>query len=628
MKITDFTIKLRNVAGDGEPEELGEWKNASGGNLIAVAEKGGHKYQIKIHAKPKFYFVDSAISEKRNRLAASGDDEERERLQREIDSLMRTKPRYDREDGISSEFVQTKAEIFSRINGAHNPHLVCSESIWTEPIEMRGSAVYPVEAAPWVDCAVGFDGAELIDFRRDLSKDDKYELIASLADAVAELHALGIVHGDLKIGNTIIIQEGSKKSVALIDYDAAFIVDDLKNKRHCFDIWDKLLGGTFFSPELLEVYDLIADGDEEGFEDIDLSAFSTKSDIFSLGVTIYEYLYERADMNILPFKGPDGSDLTDTEYASALKRGFKPNFPSDPGCTEMDGLVYGMLNWMLDPDPAARPDAETVARVFRTKNESLIPGKYCRIDLHAPWEEDGIEWTGVPGVDIIRIANKPGRYFVTKAGGARINCNRARLIEDGYARDVSGRVDPNANKNLLWDSDGSGVLPACLERGSEEGKYNFVKNKLVIRTYTYEKLKEIGFFCGEDKLYTLWPEDERIGKLTIKSSHVVKRDFSRGPGHYLVQSKADNLAGKKTFMHMTYQGLIDNGYTIKGIECSPCWDGDNITFLDSAMNDGVMAITRHVIKGPGYYIVTKTDGTKERGVSVDTLISRGWASRR
>lgn len=627
MKLSEFSIKQRNIANDGEPEKMGEWKPASGGAMVALAERAGKKYQIKLRAgKPKWFETGKVIRSKQEKRAASTDDEEKERLQREIDSLKRSEARHNENDRLADEFVAAKNAIFARINSAGDPRLVCADAMWKEATPMKGNVIFSYEATPWVEEAIGFDGAR-IDFRRDLTVDQKYGIIAELAETLALLHSKGVVHGDLKIGNTVITKVGGDYKVSLIDFDAAFILDDLHAKRHARETWELIVGGTYFSPEALELYETVNEKDDEEYEAYDFGKITAKSDIFSLGVTVYEYLYERADFHIMPFIGPDRDKLTINEYGKAVAAGYRPDFPKETDCPTMDGLVYGMLNWMLAADPAKRPDATTVAEVFRSRDESKIPPEYRRIDNSVPWEEDQIDFVPKDGVRVEK-GTRTGRYRIIR-NGTGVSADAARLIADGLARYRSEPADGTAHPDLMWGCDGEERLPACIRRSvGNEGKYTLTQG-YVKKVYTMSELKRIGFFCSEEELIKLWPADAAAKPdLKAKIGYVIKRDFSRGPGNYIVLSESDYRSGRTmSYSTIKFDSLVSSGYAACGASVSEPWREDGVCFVLSAISSDVVSVTRHVLRGPGFYVINRSNGTSERGVPVQKLLDLGWVKK-
>ena len=372
MKLSDFTMQQINVALEGEAQTLGIWKAGSRGCLIGVGVKDGKKYQIKIHAsEPRWYLVDDEIK----RVAAelpNADIDEKDRLQSELDSLKRLKPDRDKRDAIADQYLEMRKKLMRALNSIGSPLVVANADVWKEKVEKRGNKTFAIEATPWVEnVAVGLTEYDALAVKfSDLSTDKQYKIIASLADVLSKVHAKGILHSDLKIGNTLVVKEGGEFKAALLCVDSSFILEDLRSRKYPLEAWYYVIGGTYIAPELLGLITSVREEqDEDAFQNFDMSLVSEKADIFALGVTIYEYFYGRADgSKLMPFVGPDGDTLGVCEYGEAVNYGYKLALPKST-----PKFLYGMLNWMLAKNPADRPTAAQVRDAFASADINAIP---------------------------------------------------------------------------------------------------------------------------------------------------------------------------------------------------------------------------------------------------------------
>ncbi len=129
-------------------------------------------------------------------------------------------------------------------------------------------------------------------------------LAGQLLDALAYMHAEGVCHRDLKPSNVLLTGTGVPM---LLDFNLSG--DD----RRC----QKLLGGTppYASPEQLRVI---------GRPDADAAGLDGRSDLFSLGVILYELLSGQH-----PFAAPPaGTSLSQTKLLLLARGGPRT---SDPG---------------------------------------------------------------------------------------------------------------------------------------------------------------------------------------------------------------------------------------------------------------------------------------------------------
>lgn len=152
------------------------------------------------------------------------------------------------------------------------------------------------------------------------------------AEALAALHAVGWMHGDVKSGNILVSPAGH---VTLLDLGFA------KRWNEEATAADRMVAGTYayLAPELLTSR-LRADG---------------RSDLYSLGVVLFEALSGR-----LPFAGQTLEELA-TQHRQAQPPDLKqlsPHLPNE---------VAGLVRRLLAKDPLRRPHTarELVAELVR-----------------------------------------------------------------------------------------------------------------------------------------------------------------------------------------------------------------------------------------------------------------------
>lgn len=612
MKISDFTLQEYNIAEPGMPPKMGLWKQASKGAKIGIGVYGGKKHQIKLHeSQPKWYNASQKIRDKEAELRGAP-EEMRERLESELSTLRANKDKYDAQDAISDAYVAYKQKLISALNSPADPAMVGPIDFWKEPIASKNNEVFSVEAVPWVDSAVGFTEDSPIVFSRDLTTDQQYDIVASLADAVAKLHARGILHCDLKRGNTLIRKEGDTFAVTLIDFDAAILRSELK-PGSSLDMWYHIVGGTYFAPEVLEFFVVVNERVAPMFATYDFSCVSEKWDVFSLGVTIFEYFYGEAGANILPMRSPEGEPLTEAAYGEAVAQDYVPDFPDS-----MSDLLFGMLNWMLAKNPADRPTVEQVRDIFRSRDISSIPSKYVRNPL---WEEhrDDYELVGAEGVAIEK-GMRP--LYRVKRNGFTVTRKIEALVEEGLARSKKGGEvgkAPAGPADELWPEDGSGKLPPCVVRASEAGKYISGASGMR-KMLSYSQLKEEGYLCTEEERATPWPCDSDL--VFAPGKKRITRDLgrNRGPGHYLVGEGI-------TAIRYTKRQLIENGYTVgTGVKFS-LWasDADYLPNPEGLPKD-VVSVVRYTITNHMYRL-TYRDGRTEN-LLIGAMLSKGYVKKK
>jgi serine/threonine protein kinase len=140
-----------------------------------------------------------------------------------------------------------------------------------EPLaDARGSDSLPYFAMEFIP-----DAQALIEYAdvHELTTRQRLELFAKVCDAVQHGHQKGIIHRDLKPGNILVGQDGEPK---VIDFGVARASDaDIVMTTQCTHVGDLVGTVHYMSPEQ-------CDGDPAGID--------TRSDIYSLGVVLYELL--------------------------------------------------------------------------------------------------------------------------------------------------------------------------------------------------------------------------------------------------------------------------------------------------------------------------------------------------
>ncbi len=105
---------------------------------------------------------------------------------------------------------------------------------------------------------------------------ERLELFTSVCQAVQHAHGKGIIHRDIKPGNVLVTRQDGRAAVKVIDFGVAKAIDQPLTEKTLFTNFAQMIGTPLYmSPEQAEVSGV----------DID-----TRSDIYSLGVLLYELL--------------------------------------------------------------------------------------------------------------------------------------------------------------------------------------------------------------------------------------------------------------------------------------------------------------------------------------------------
>ncbi|CAE6358974.1 unnamed protein product [Rhizoctonia solani] len=203
-------------------------------------------------------------------------------------------------------------------------------------LELLGLAYYRdylVMISPWMQYG------SVHEYLEKHPESNRLHLAIQVADGITHLHRIGMVHGDLKAQNIFVSHEGVLKvgdfglAVMLGERSVAFQASTTGNNPQGTLRW--------MAPELF---------DESGRFNI-----SMKSDIYSLGMTIYEIVSCR-----LPFWEIDNPMAV---MAAVYLHKKIPTLPTQIQSMGKRGLIlWDMLCRCWDHDPQKRPTANQVLR--------------------------------------------------------------------------------------------------------------------------------------------------------------------------------------------------------------------------------------------------------------------------
>ncbi|PHH93250.1 hypothetical protein CDD83_9520 [Cordyceps sp. RAO-2017] len=180
-----------------------------------------------------------------------------------------------------------------------------------------------------------------------LSFEDIYSLFKDITSGVAYLHAANYIHRDLKPSNCLLHREGGKLTCLISDFGEVQLENTVR----------KSTGSTgtisYCAPEVLKM-------DVTGR----YGNFTTKSDMFSLGMILYFMCFGR-----LPYRGANAiqEELEDIEQLRAEItdwKGFQDERRERP---DLPTRLYKLLKKLLALDPAERPSANEVLIAMRSE---------------------------------------------------------------------------------------------------------------------------------------------------------------------------------------------------------------------------------------------------------------------
>jgi eukaryotic-like serine/threonine-protein kinase len=196
-------------------------------------------------------------------------------------------------------------------------------------------------------------GVKITDYcdQNNFSTRQRLDLFIQVCRAIQHAHQKGIIHRDIKPSNVLVATQDGVPIPKVIDFGIAKATQGRLTDHTVFTAFEQFLGTpAYMSPEQAEL----------GGLDVD-----TRSDIYSLGVLLYELLTGKTpfDTKAMMAGGLDEIRRTIKEKepltpSTRLREEFQLRNPSEPELRERIKLVRGDLDWIvmkcLEKDRARR----------------------------------------------------------------------------------------------------------------------------------------------------------------------------------------------------------------------------------------------------------------------------------
>lgn len=220
----------------------------------------------------------------------------------------------------SMDFRVALAQEFKILASLRHPHIISVLDYG-----------FDAENQPFITMELVEDAQTILDAGRDLSVQERVEMLIQTLQALAYLHRRGILHRDLKPSNLLVPRAESK--VKLLDFGLSIAHGEVTET-------DEMAAGTlsYMAPELIHG-----------------KAPSEASDLYAVGVIAYELLTGRH-----PFKNSNINQMVEDIL----------NTPPDFERVKLDPRLVSVLSRLLHKDPSQRYTSASEVLAFYAESTS------------------------------------------------------------------------------------------------------------------------------------------------------------------------------------------------------------------------------------------------------------------
>ncbi|CAD0088026.1 unnamed protein product [Aureobasidium vineae] len=178
--------------------------------------------------------------------------------------------------------------------------------------------------------------------------DEIFSFFRDITSGLHHLHTNGYIHRDLKPSNCLLHNDGLKTSVHVSDFGEVQAANEQRTSTGAT--------GTisYCAPEVLQ-------RQGSGFGE-----FTTKSDIFSLGMIVYFMCFGRLPYQNADAANDENEDLDKLRAEVSAWHGFDDVTRARKDLPEK---LYKFLKRLLSPNPVERPSTEQILQAIKAGGE-------------------------------------------------------------------------------------------------------------------------------------------------------------------------------------------------------------------------------------------------------------------